>query len=237
MTIHHWHLTSLYSRPMNKIVVHPSWIDHPFVQQAADRSGCGDDAVLLLETLSALLNELEDKAPGIPFADLLSVPKGAGSPSARGAVAGMLLDSGLHWREVDDMLGQDARHQLAVDMRLRGHTLDETAARTCVSKGRLAGVTKELADDTVQRLRELVADGTSVAQAARTIGVSQTTAHRYLRGQVPSGRPAGNPQRRLEIVQSAIETSYSRAAKKHGVTKQYVADCMKWARRQGYVHK
>lgn len=231
--IHHWYLTSRYSARM--IVIHPSWTEGPLVQQAIARSGPDMDPATILEELSKLLNELEEKAPGVSFADLLAVPKGQGTLAARGAVAGMLLEKGMHFRDVDDMVGDGARLQFALQLRAQGVSLDEIERRSHVSRNRLYGASKDVVDSTVATLRELVEGGDSVRTAARKAGVSESTAHRYLRNVVPGTKQIGNPERKIDIARSARATSLAKAAKQHGVSKQYVVGCVKWAQRLGYV--
>jgi hypothetical protein len=218
------------------IVIHPSWTEGPLVQQAIARAGADLDPATILEELSKLLNELEEAAPGIPFADILAVPRGGGTLAARGAVAGMLLAKGMHWKEVDQTVGPSARVEYAIQLRQAGVTLDEIERRTNVSRNRLYGANRNLVEGTVATLRSLVEGGASIRTAARKAGVSEATAHRYLRGVVPGTKPSsGNPDRKIEIARSARATSLNRAAKEHGVSKQYVVGCVKWAKAQGYI--
>jgi hypothetical protein len=48
------------------------WLRHPVVQRAAEAAGGTHDPLLLLEKMVEVMNELEDKFPGVPFDKILN---------------------------------------------------------------------------------------------------------------------------------------------------------------------
>lgn len=87
--------------------IHPAWFDNPIVREAARRlESRGEDLSgrdLLFE-LSGMLNELEDRFPGVPFADILAART---RPDPEAVRRGMSA-AGVSPDDIDTVLGAPA---------------------------------------------------------------------------------------------------------------------------------
>lgn len=62
--------TTTSTRP--GVEIHEAWFDSPLVKRAFAQAGDEATAADVLEALSSLLNELEERTGGIPFTDMLA---------------------------------------------------------------------------------------------------------------------------------------------------------------------
>lgn len=76
--------------------INPSWFDHPIVRRSARQLPPGSSVLDLLEATHATMTELEDRFPGMPFAEILS---GSDVPHPT-TVAATLLERGARPSDV-----------------------------------------------------------------------------------------------------------------------------------------
>jgi uncharacterized protein YerC/predicted transcriptional regulator len=203
--------------------IHQNWYDNPIVAKAIEAAD-GDPATAL-SVLSDMLNDLEAAAPGIPFSDLLATARAEGSMEARGRVAGMLLDRGLTTEEVDETVGLAGRLMLAEQLRHDGHTVRQVVAKTGLSSATIyKRQNVEIATQRIQKLKNLIASGVTISAAAKQLGISRATAHRYLNGEVPYKSPRGT--REVEVGRHALEHGYKSAMAEFGISKSHALNCL-----------
>lgn len=180
----------------SSIDVHKDWLDGPFVREAVRRS---DGSLLgVLDTLSSLLNELEDRLPGVSFDQILAAPKqgalGHATPlGLRARLAVEMVNNGTDAQEVAEVLGHDA--------------WAEAKARTDADISARAS----------HEVQALLGQGLSVRAVARQLGVSPSTVYRRLNGEpVPVRQP-----RWMEVGTHCIENGYKATVAEFGCSKQY----------------
>ena len=219
------------------------WLQSPLVAHAARKADL--DPLETMTVLLDMMNTLEDACPGVPFAEILSAATPSADPTARAAVAGMLLERGLSPDEVDSTVGPDARLRLAEHMIRQGSTLKAASAAARISP---KGVTnpdlpvKRHAQRTAEALhllgdlQELRAEGLTVAEAAARLGISERRAYRYLAGKMPGVNvQRDSVPRWLQIARHKVECGKAElTAEEFGLSSvPYVHACVSRARQEG----
>lgn len=213
------------------------WLENPLVARAI-RVADGDP-LGTLEALHGMLTELEDAVPGVPFRTILQAanPTDRSPVEARAKVAGMLLDRGLGWEEVDQTLGTDARRHLALSMRVDGYKIAECVARCHVPKGY---VVANGANGKAKALIEAIDAGATIPEAAARVGVSESTARRYLHGKLPrttgaAGFGWGDDLKWKQVARYYHSHTIKETMEHFDCTKQYVMESARKGRKAGLV--
>lgn len=215
-----------------------NWLANPLVAMAADRAGL--DPLGTLETLHEMMLDLEDACPGVPFTEILATSTGEASPETQGKVAGMLLDKGFSFDEVDDNLGPQARLEHARDLHSKGSTLRELTERTGYARATLIGsglVRSVETRDKLDRAKAMITNGHTVAAAAADMGVTERTLYRYLAGRMPTPRVSEGEPRWLQIARDfASHGNHRKTMATFGLSfKGYVYDSHKRAKRENLL--
>ena len=195
-------MTSTATAPVE---IHPDWLDNPIVRIAMARTDGGPADVL--RALSGLLNDLEDRLPGVPFAEILATAKvGEDAPEVRARVARAMIEAGTGTAEVADLVGETAWSV--------AHTVAEADQRR----------------ENGAQVQALLDTGMSVRAIGRELGVAPATVIRRLRsagGEAPDRTPTW-----VKVGSFCLENGYKAAVAEFGVTKQYAMHARKRVREE-----
>lgn len=133
------------------------WLSSPLVQYAINQAGTGADEITVLATLVDLMNELEDRCPGVPFASILAGSRFGATQVEKRESALHLLSMGMDEAVITEMLDIKTDVQLMFNSGLRTRTEDPAKA---FMADRVAGLT--------------------VKQIGQKWGVTPRTVFRYL---------------------------------------------------------
>jgi len=88
------------------VQVSDKWFESPLVKYAASRAGDFDGytPLELLEALNGIMLDLEERAPGIPFVELLGTRSTGSTPRGRAAAAALLKEKGFEDTEITALL-------------------------------------------------------------------------------------------------------------------------------------
>lgn len=183
------------------ITVSDNWMSYPLVKEAIRRAGAeGLDGFTVLSTLSNLLGEIEAKCPNVDY---------------------------LHLFDSQNVTDQPTLNRVGANMRALGAS-DELVAE--LTNGRVVAAGAERYMDRQQKqaiVREAIADGQTITQAAEAAGVSWDTAKRYMKADVKPAREGGKQN---EIGQYAEQHGYKAAMSHFGCSKAHALNCRKKVR-------
>lgn len=184
------------------VTVSEDWLQYPLVKEAIKRSGAeGLDGITVLSHLQEILTKIEDRCPDVDYQSLFESQR------------------------IED---QPTLNKIGANMRALGCG-DELVAE--LTNGRVIQYGAQLYNtrkEKQERVRELVAGGMSINQAAIEVGVGWQTANRYLTKDLQSpGRDGG---RQNEIGSYAETHGYKAAMQHFGCSKAHVLNCRKKVR-------
>lgn len=104
------------------------WLCSPLVQYAIEKSGTDAPAVDILSTLSDVLNELEERCPGVPFQSILAGAAMSATKIEKRTSAICLLSLGMEEAVITDLLGIETDVTLMLTTKLSERTPDPSRA-------------------------------------------------------------------------------------------------------------
>ena len=157
------------------------WVDHPIVAYAIERADGAASPLQVAESLLEVMNDLEDKFPGVPFADILGMARRVDEPEVRETLEKLGVavdpDEGYVYATEGHARYMEAFAEVArwADLGLSGkEMMDRGVVR--IRANRIAGLRRPFAQPSYRSWAiRVVEGGEAIATVAEDVGANYAT--------------------------------------------------------------